>query len=897
MKPYSGRRLSAGCGPRSSAAAQRTQYPASGAAALFVLLAMCAVPSIGWAASANPPTSAAVVIGANSHDFCDGSCVIYDSNQAPGEPVTLDGSQSAPSPITGSPLASYAWTVDGSTAGTNANPTLAVNLADGNHTVTLVVTDQLGAASLATSFNVNVIVPNVAVITGGSRAVADTDNVPGETVLVDGTQSTFGDCGANCLITTYHWTVNGQPSALTTATATFRLNDGANTVSLVNDDGTQVSAATSVVITVASPPVPTAVIAGGNRTAVDTDGKPGELVAMDGSGSSVQGNATITTYSWSVNGAAVASATGPKPSLTLNDGANTVSLVVTDSRQQSSAPVSVTITVNGNVALQIAGGNRSVADSDGLPGERVQFIATVSTSGRTIPVSAFAWTATAVASGQAIAVDSATGTDKPTLRLRDGVNTVTLSVTDPVGAAVTRTSVTVTVADTNSANVPNPLSSIPGLTANQKSVARAIEQSCSDLTSQYVAGATLAANPTDLLQQCRALIRDHVNAADVPGLQTALDALSGKQITGMQRIGLDFSDSQFKNLGDRLTELRRGSHGASASGLHVQAGNTEVPLQSLASLASKAFGGGAGDTDTAGGPDGELLNDRLGIFVTGDLRVGDRQASDRESAFDLRDKSLTVGVDYRFSDSLVAGGAIGYGKAKSVFAAPEARLDSKSITLSVYGSWYKGDWYLDFIGSRGKVDYDSSRHVLFASSVVTSVGGTVDRMATGSTSGRQTAVSASSGYDWHWGGLLAGPLVGFSYARVDIGHFDESGADGLDLSFDDQTGESFTLKAGGHVSYALNTRYAVVLPHAQASAVHEFAGAAAAINARFAADAAAGFTILTDAPDRNYFNWSAGLSAQFPYGIAAYIDYQAMAGLALTTLHDTSMGVRIATRF
>lgn len=110
MKPYSGRRLSAGCGPRSSAAAQRTQYPASGAAALFVLLAMCAVPSIGWAASANPPTSAAVVIGANSHDFCDGSCVIYDSNQAPGEPVTLDGSQSAPSPITGSPLASYAWT-------------------------------------------------------------------------------------------------------------------------------------------------------------------------------------------------------------------------------------------------------------------------------------------------------------------------------------------------------------------------------------------------------------------------------------------------------------------------------------------------------------------------------------------------------------------------------------------------------------------------------------------------------------------------------------------------------------------------------------------------------------------------------------------------------------------
>lgn len=237
MKPYSGRRLSPGCGPRSSATAHRTHYLAA-VAAFAVLLAMCAASSNGWAASAptDPPTSIANVIGANGHDFCDAGCVMYDSSQAPGEPVTLDGSQSFRSAVTGSPLVSYAWTVDGSAAGTSANPTLAVNLTDGNHTVDLVVTDQLGAASPAQSVNVNVVVPNAAVIAGGSRTVADTDNIPGETVLVDGTQSTFGDCGPNCQITTYHWTVNGQPSNITTSTATFRLNDGANTVSLVNDD-------------------------------------------------------------------------------------------------------------------------------------------------------------------------------------------------------------------------------------------------------------------------------------------------------------------------------------------------------------------------------------------------------------------------------------------------------------------------------------------------------------------------------------------------------------------------------------------------------------------------------------------------------------------------------------
>ncbi|MDB6090428.1 MAG: autotransporter outer rane beta-barrel protein [Gammaproteobacteria bacterium] len=896
MEPYFERRAWLRRCPRDIAGAHFTRHRLAVAAVAATLLALLVAPSAARAQSVAGPTVVANATGGNTHDICgDGVCSVYDSNQAPGEPVTLDGSQSTPSTQTGSPITSYTWTVDGGANQTSASPTLAVNFADGNHTATLVVQDQAGNFSNTQTLSITVSAPSVAVIAGGNRTVADTDNLPGETVLVDGTQSTFGDCGANCTTTTYHWTINGQPSNVITATATFRLNDGPNTVSLVDDDGIQVSASTSVVITVGSPPVPTAAIAGGNRAVADTDGKAGEVVALDGSGSSAQGNASIVTYTWSVNGAAVTAAVGPKPSLNLVDGDNTVSLVVTDSRGLSSAPTSVTITVSGNVTVQIAGGNRSVADSDGLPGERVPFVGTVTTVGRTLPLSAFAWTATALSGGQPITADSANGTDKPTLRLRDGVNTVTLSVTDPAGGAVTKAVATITVADTNSANVPNPLSSIPGLTANQKSVARALEQSCSDLTSQYVAGAALAARPTDLLQQCRALIRDHVNAVDVPGLQTALDALSGQQVTGMQRIGLDFSDSQFKNLGDRLTELRRGSRGASASGLHVQAGDTQVPLQSLASLAGKAFGGGAGDNTSSS--DGELLKDRLGIFVTGDLRVGDRAASGRESAFDLRDQSLTVGVDYRFTDSLVAGGAVGYGKAKSLFAAPEARLDSKNLTLSAYGSWYKGDWYVDFIGSRGKVDYDSSRRVLFTSSVVTSVGGTVDRTATGSTRGRQSAVSASTGYDWHWGGLLAGPLVTLSYSRLDIDGFDESGADGLNLTFDAQTGESFTLKTGGHMSYALSTRYAVLLPHVQASAVHEFAGSAQAVSAHFAADAAAGFTIMTDAPDRNYFNWSTGLSAQFPYGIAAFIDYQAMAGLALTKLHDTSMGIRVATRF
>jgi uncharacterized protein YhjY with autotransporter beta-barrel domain len=862
----------------------------SRAAMLIVLLAL---PASVWAQA----TASWTATGPRQ-DCPAAACllVFFDSNQVPGEPITLNGSASSPQPG-GPPIVAYNWTIDGQLAGSGASPTLAVTLADGAHSVTLVVVDAKQVSSAPNTQTVTVVAPNQAIIAGGNQTVIDTNAPAGQPVTLDGSQSTNGDaqyCG--CSISNYIWTVNGQGTTQNVAKPTFVLPVGTNAITLVVTSQNQTSAPTQVTITVqapAPPTLPTAVIAGGNRTIPNTNGQPGAAVVVDGSGSTAPAPATIVAYQWSVNGSVVAAATGPKPTLNLAAGVNTVSLTVVDSQEVSSAAVSVTLTVLGPITVQITGGSRSVPDTDGLPGESVPLVGTATATGRTIPPSAFAWAATAVVAGQTITVATAQGTDRPTLRLRDGANAVTLSVTDPNGGFVTRAVVTITVAGPNAGAVPNPISSIPGLTTNQKAVAQAIEQSCADLSTQYVSGTALAAPQTDLLQQCRALIRDHVNAVDVAGLQRALDALSGQQVTEMQRMGLVFSDSQFKNLGDRLTELRRGQRGMSLAGLHVQAGNGAIPLEMLAGAAGKALGGGAGDQN----PESELLKDRLGVFVDGDLRVGDRSATDRESAFDLRNHSYTLGIDYRFGGDFVAGAAFGYGRATSMFSGPDARLDSRNMTGSLYGSWYVNDWYLDWIGSYGKLDYDSSRHVLFNSSVVTSLNGIVDRSATGTTNGRQTAVSASTGYDFHTGGWLLGPTVSLNYVKVDIDGFTESGANGLNLAFDRQRGESFTIKAGAHLSYAWTTSFGVILPHVQGAAVHEFASVAESVNARFAADALGSFAILTDAPDRDYLNWSAGVSAQFPFGIAAFVDYQAFAGLAHTSQHDITLGLRIATRF
>ncbi|MEQ8674971.1 MAG: PKD domain-containing protein [Aggregatilineales bacterium] len=75
----------------------------------------------------------------------------------------------------------------------------------------------------------------------------------------------------------------------------------------------------------------------------DTNTVPGENVQLNGT-SSADVDGTIASYAWTVNGVPVANTTAT-PTVSLNDGANTVSLIVTDNNGAPSAPATVTINV------------------------------------------------------------------------------------------------------------------------------------------------------------------------------------------------------------------------------------------------------------------------------------------------------------------------------------------------------------------------------------------------------------------------------------------------------------------------------------------------------------------------------------------------------------------------
>jgi len=481
-------------------------------------------------------------------------------------------------------------------------------------------------------------------------------------------------------------------------------------------------------------------------------------------------------------------------------------------------------------------------------------------------------------------------------------------------AAGTAVAITISTGPGNATNLSRPLTSVPNFVdPAQLSIAAALERVCSELETS---GSALTASQQNLFANCTAIIGTHGGGVDPSGLKDTLNAISGKQSTAQQRTGVQFSGTQFTNIGARLAQLRQGMGGLSFAGLDfgVPTGNglgeflamlkDMTGFKGLSAL-KQLVGGSGGEEDS-----GAVTPSRWGFFINGTLRRGSQDTTINETGFDLRSNGITAGADYRLRDNVVLGLAVGHSSGNTHFTDSSGRLDSRGNSVSLYGSYYYGDaGYVDAIGTFGHLSYDAARTTSFSideNSTVTPTNchsGQCSIDVTGSTGARQMAFGTNVGYGFHYRGLTFGPDAALNYTRVDVNGFAEAdpSQSGMALAFSDQTGESLLLKAGGHLSYALNTRFAVILPQARAHYIHEFKNDQRAATVHFVDDPGAGtssglisnFEIVTDRPDRGYFDWAAGFTAQFPYGISAFADYSAVAGQANFRSHELAFGLRI----
>lgn len=463
-------------------------------------------------------------------------------------------------------------------------------------------------------------------------------------------------------------------------------------------------------------------------------------------------------------------------------------------------------------------------------------------------------------------------------------------------------------------NPNNPLTSVPGyVEPSQMSEAAALERLCAELQAP---GLALTALQQNLLANCKGILNTYGGGTDANGLKNTLNATSGKQATAQQQIGVQFAGTQFTNIGARLAQLRQGVSGASFAGL-----NAGVPMQSdlgqlLAALedgpgsderatehSAGVGGGGAGDTAPAD------ASGRLGFFINGNLRRGTQDTTDDETGFNFTSNGVTAGVDYRLTDNVVLGLAVGHANGNTQFTDGSGRLDSRSNTGSLYATYYNDAWYVDAIGTFGHISYSADRTTLFSISPTTvpmptnCVAGQCTIDTEGSTTARQLAFGASAGYSFHRGGLEFGPDVALDYTHLAVNGYTETDGNlsGMALAFGEQAGDSLLLKGGGHASYAISTPIAIILPQVSARYIHEFKNDQRSLEVHYINDPSVNtttgpvstFAVYTDRPDRGYFDWTTGITGQFAFGIAAFINYSALAGESNIQTHEFSFGVRI----
>ncbi len=485
-------------------------------------------------------------------------------------------------------------------------------------------------------------------------------------------------------------------------------------------------------------------------------------------------------------------------------------------------------------------------------------------------------------------------------------------------------------------NPNRPLTSVQNFVLPyQQSEAAALERVCAALGSADPS--SLSAAQRNLYANCTAIIGTHGGGVDASGLKDTLDAISGKQSTAQQRTGVQFAGAQFTNIGSRLAQLRQGASGANFSGLDLglpmgnglgtllaaledATGYQGTPVPSILAGGAGVRGGSnapAGDAPGDGGPKGGGASadadsigamTRLGFFINGTLRRGSEDTTTYETPFDFKSNSVTAGVDYRWTNHLISGLAIGHSSGTTEFTDGSGRLESRSNLASLYGTYFNDAFYVDVIGTYAHISYDATRTTSFSINPNTPdvptncSGGDCSVDTNGATGAAQLAFSANVGYSFNHGGLTWGPDVAIDYTHIKVNSFTENDPDesGLSLVFGEDTGESLLAKAGGHISYAIRVPFGVILPEARAHYVHEFKNDQRALAVHFSDDPDAGtpsgpvsnFVVFTDPPDRGYYDWAAGVSAQFAFGISAFVDYNTVTSPD-QRVHEFALGVRI----
>jgi uncharacterized repeat protein (TIGR01451 family) len=435
------------------------------------------------------------------------------------------------------------------------------------------------------------------------------------------------------------------------------------------------------------------------------------------------------------------------------------------------------------------------------------------------------------------------------------------------------------------------IASIPLLTPETVEVADALDNACAELATLT----TRTPEQQDLYEQCLALTV--AAAADPAAVAEAVEQMLPDVAATQTQASQAASTAQFDNLNARMNAVRTGrQQGASLAGLGVVGSGGFLPLAGFVGALTQDDAPAATDAT----PPDESGFSRWGFFASGRIGRGESDPGRITPAYDYDIQGLTAGVDYRKSDNLVLGAALGYTRQDTDLAGGEGSLDTRGWSLSGYATWYRGqDWYLDSLLSYAHNSYGHRRRIVYALPMPDGSTFSVDQVATADSSGTDWTLAATFGRDVHHGAWSMSYYGRAIYDRIAFGAFRERvdetapGA-GLALDVGSRTVTSASGVLGTRISYAHSADWGVLTPQLDLEFQREFKDDPGAFRAVFASDPSqTPIVILGEPSDRSYFRLGIGLSWVLVRGRSGFVQYDRTLARDGMEQENLSLGLRI----
>lgn len=447
-----------------------------------------------------------------------------------------------------------------------------------------------------------------------------------------------------------------------------------------------------------------------------------------------------------------------------------------------------------------------------------------------------------------------------------------------------------------------PLGDIPGQTQLQSDTGNAVQKTCGGFVNNVgdlnPPGSTPANTP--LWASCRAMVHnanDVLDNGEPTGFSFGLDAeqlsaamqqIATEEFAATESMAAEISTNRLDPVSDRLSALRAGASGFSVSGFQPEADSGLLADGAWYQSQPGLRGASAGD---------EAPGSALSGFANINYGFGKRDGTDRTDEFDYTSYNITLGLDYRFGDNLVVGGALSYYDVDSEFAdnptVAGGDTEAKGFGGFVYSTWYSDSFYLDAMAGYSVSNYDLKRNINIQN--FNDPDASIVETAKADPNSKDYTVSLGAGFDWNTGAMSWGPYLRATYLRVDIDSYQESGAEasGLNLDVASQDWSSLSTTLGGQFAYTISTSSGVLVPQLRVGWIHQFDNDATDITAVYVADPRNNvLTARTDDPDRDYAELGLAVSSVFQGGGQVFFSYDTLLGFENLTSHLFTLGGR-----